>query len=137
MIGKGISLFAALLIGLCLQAQNENTGEVKIVQDPRIDTLVSRYVEINDIHPAIKGWRIEIFFESGNLSKKKAMEAKSKFVEQFTDVPSYLTFQRPYYKVRVGDFRTKMEAEKFLHDIESNYPQAFIVKDEINFPQLD
>lgn len=94
-------------------------------------------MQINEIHPVIEGWRIEIFFEAGNYSKKLATEAKAGFVEQYPEVPSYLIFQQPYYKVRVGDYRTKMEAEKFLNEIEMGYPQAFVVMDEINFPSLD
>ena len=52
-------------------------------------------------------------------------------------MPCYLIFQEPYYKVRIGDYRTKMEAEKFLNEIEQDYPNAFVVQDEINFPSLD
>jgi hypothetical protein len=39
--------------------------------------------------------------------------------------------------VRVGDFHTKMEAEKLLKAIERDYPNAFVVYDEINFPRLN
>jgi hypothetical protein len=97
---------------------------------------MARYVRVNGINPVTEGWRIEIFFEAGNYSKKLAMEARAEFVEHYPEVPSYLIFQQPYYKVRVGDYRTKMEAERFLHAIEKDYPQAFVVSDEINFPRL-
>ena len=49
----------------------------------------------------------------------------------------YLIFQEPYYKVRIGDYRTKMEAEAFLKKISGSYSNAFVVKDEINFPKLE
>lgn len=130
-------LYITLFLGGGAFAQQGANGELKVFQDPRADTLMERYIQINEIHPVIEGWRIEIFFEAGNYSKKLAMEAKSGFVEQYPEVPSYLIFQQPYYKVRVGDFRTKMEAEKFLREIEAGYPQAFVVMDEINYPKLD
>ena len=132
-----ILVLGAIGLGGMAHAQNDPGGELKVYQDPRVDTLLSRYVQINEMHPVIEGWRIEIFFEAGNYSKKQAMEAKADFVKKYTEVPSYLIFQQPYYKVRVGDFRTKMEAERFLHQIEFEYPQAFVVMDEINFPRLD
>lgn len=64
------------------------------------------------------------------------MEAKAEFVEKYPEVPCYVTFQQPYYKVRIGDLRTKMEAEKLLKRIEAEYPNAFVVTDQINFPEL-
>lgn len=66
-----------------------------------------------------------------------AVDAKAKFVQSYADVPCYVVFQEPYYKVRVGDYRTKMEAENFLKEIVAEYPNAFVVADEINFPSLD
>ena len=126
-----------IMVGMAGFSQGPGDGELKVIQDPRVDTLMSRYAEVNEIHPVIEGWRIEIFFEAGNYSKKLAMEARSEFVKNYPDIPSYLIFQQPYYKVRVGDYRTKMEAERFLHEIEPEYPQAFVVMDEINFPRLD
>ena len=136
MKGK-LLLLIALVLGGGLFAQQNEDGNLKVFQDPRADTLMSKYINVNEIHPVIEGWRIEIFFEAGNYSKKLATEAKSGFVEHYPEVPSYLIFQQPYYKVRVGDYRTKMDAEKFLREIENDYPQAFVVMDEINFPQLD
>lgn len=119
-----------------LKGQNP-TGEIKIIQDPRIDSLVQMHIELNKKNPNIAGWRINIFFETGNNSKKMAMEAKAKFVQSYTEVPCYVVFQEPYYKVRVGDYRTEMEAEKFLKEIVDEYPNSFVVEDEINFPALD
>lgn len=135
-----IQLYLLLLLiplGGSIYGQDNDEGDLRIYQDERVDTLISKYIQVNEIHSVIEGWRIEIFFEAGNYSKKLAMEAKSKFVEQYPEMPSYLIFQQPYYKVRVGDFRTKMEAEKFLDEIAFDYPQAFVVTDEINFPRLD
>lgn len=137
MKGRLLLFCLFLLMGATIFAQDTNEGNLSVYQDVKVDSLISKYVQINDIYPIIEGFRIEIFFEAGNYSKNQALEAKSKFVQQFPEVPSYLIFQQPYYKVRVGDFRSKMEAQKFLHHIEYDYPQAFVVKDEINFPKLD
>lgn len=137
MKGIVVLLLLTLIAVSSVFSQEQREGSLSIYQDERVDSLLSKYVQVNEVHTSIEGWRIEIFFEAGNYSKKLAMEAKSKFVEQYPEVPSYLIFQQPYYKVRVGDFRTKMEAEKFLHKIEFDYPQAFVVADEINFPRLD
>jgi hypothetical protein len=126
------------LVGVsCGMAQEIESGHVNIIQDTRVDTLIEKYILVNEFDPDIDGYRIEIFFESGNQSKNMAIEAKSEFVNKFPEVPSYLLFQPPNYKVRVGDFRTKMEADKFLREIKPYYPSAFIVNDKIAFPKLN
>ena len=115
----------------------QDQGRLQVIQDNRIDTLLKTHIELNDKFPQISGWRINIFFEAGNYSKRMAIEAKSEFVNKYTEVPCYLIFQEPYYKVRIGDYRTKMQAEKFLNEIKYDYPNAFVVQDEINFPSLN
>lgn len=133
-----VTFLSIILFGIFPQlfSQDIESGQVQIIQDARVDTLMAKYILVNEFDPDIKGYRIEIFFESGNQSKNKAIDAKSEFVNKFPEVPSYLTFQPPNYKVRVGDFRTKMEADKFLKEIETIYPSAFIVADKIAFPKL-
>lgn len=109
-----------------------------IVGDTRINTLVETHKTWCDNRGSIKGFRIQIFFDSGNNSKSKAISAMSEFRSKHSKVEAYLMFQEPNYKVRVGDFRSRMDAQRFLHEIADDYSNAFIVKDnEINFPPLD
>ena len=129
-------LYFFMCAGYLLSGQ-EISGEIHIYQDPRVDTLLQLHKDLNVKSPRIDGWRVNIFFETGNNSKKLAMEAKAGFVQKYPNVPSYLVFQEPYYKIRVGDYRTQLEAEKFLKIIAAEYPNAFVVEDKINFPELD
>ena len=133
-----VIFLGVILLGIFPQlfSQEIESGHVNVIQDSRVDTLMEKYIMVNEFDLDIKGFRIEIFFDSGNQSKNKAIDAKSEFVNRFPEVPSYLTFQPPNYKVRVGDFRTKMDADKFLKHIETRYPSAFIVEDKIAFPKL-
>ena len=118
---------------------SQKTGKVEIiVGDYRINTLVEKHITWCDNRGSIKGFRIQIFFDSGNNSKSKAISAMSEFRSKHSKTEAYLMFQEPNYKVRVGDFRTRMDAQRFLHEIAEDYPNAFIVKDdEINFPLLE
>lgn len=135
-MNKYIVLILLLALSSFSIAQNESSGEVQIIEDERIDTLLSMHKILNEYDPEIFGWRIEIFFESGNNSKRLAIEAQSAFIGMYTEVPTHLLFQAPYYKVRVGDYRTRLEAEEFLKRISGNYPNAFVVKDKIDFPKF-
>jgi hypothetical protein len=54
---------------------------------------------------------------------------------KFTDEQAYLLFQEPNYKVRIGDFRTQLDALGYMRKIQVAYPNAFIVYDKINLPK--
>lgn len=118
-----------------MNAQTE-PGEVTIYSDPAIDSLMQLHIAFNDAFPVMPGYRIQIFFESGNQALNNAEEVKNKFTEKFEGTAAYLQFGAPYYRVRVGDFRTRLDAEKFLAKINRAYPNAWIIKDEISFPEL-
>lgn len=113
-------------------------SNVKLIQDNRIDSLIKKQIFINEKHANISGWRIQIFFESGNNSKNKALLTIKDFNNYFADIPAYLSFKEPYYKIRVGDFRTQLDAEFYLRKIIKQYPNAIYVKENnINFPKLN
>jgi hypothetical protein len=52
----------------------------------------------------------------------------------YPDVPVYLVFGQPYYRLRVGDFRTRMEAEKMFQTLVQDYKKAFVTSDRIQLP---
>lgn len=110
-------------------------GAVKITQDVNIRNLVNLHASQQRKMNGIKGYRICIYLESGQEANKKADQERAKFISLYEDVKSYKRFEYPYFKVYVGDFRTKSEALRFLKRIESNYSdEAFIREDIIAFP---
>lgn len=130
-------LFASVLMGQTHAFQDQDGSEKRVVvhQDPRIDSLVQDLVALNKKFPEIDGYRVMIFFDSGNNSKDTAYRVIDAFEEQYPEVPAYLSFHPPYYRVRVGDFRTEMEAERFLNRIKYDYPNGWVVKTSINLPE--
>ena len=117
-----------------LYAQKDNG--IEVIQDKKIDLLVSKHIMYNEVNNTISGYRIQIYFDSGNNSKNKANTTKNEFDAKHPQYESYLIYQEPNYKIRVGDFRTRFESQGFLNEIMKDYPNAFIVKDEINLPKL-
>lgn len=95
-----------------------------------LDNAMSIYRDNNSKRKVI-GFRIRIFFDN----KQQARELSSQVVEEFKllypEVGVYRKYENPYFKVTVGDFRTKSEAMKFLHEVKKLYPAAFIVKGEL------
>jgi hypothetical protein len=114
----------------------EIIGKLQIRQDPRITDLLVRHSQINQRRRGTDGFRLEIYFSSENKARELAMRVKNEFNIIFPNIPSYLLFQTPNFKVRVGDFRNKSEALKAKAHIASKYPNAFIVKDMVKFPEL-
>lgn len=117
-------------------AQPQSEGNSVIADDPRIDSLIQLHIAYNQEYPVIDGYRIHVFIKSGNEALVEAEEVKVEFEEKFEMVPAYITFGEPYYRVRVGDFRTRLEAEKFLQEINRTYPNAWVTRDKINLPVL-
>ena len=133
-------VFSFLFTLICftgLGQKNDQHNNVSIIADPRIDRLAEQYPDIAlQIH-SIDGFRIQIFFDSGNFSKRNAEHAREEFLRRYPYVEAYITFREPYYRVRVGDFRTKLEADGFRKRILQHYPHAFTVNDQINPPPVN
>ena len=125
-------VFLVFMMSSFVDAQNSF-----VIQDSRVDSLVLLQKKINSIDSLVPGYRVQIFFESGNYSKNLAMQTAEEFQESYPNIRYYLSFSEPYYRIRVGDFRTLIEAKGFLMSIISKYPAAFEVKDRIYFPPLE
>ncbi len=115
-----------------LEKSEPGQGKVKIIQDESIQLLLEELSK----EKGIAGYRIRIFSGSGSNAKSEFEETKAKFISSF-DTPLYERFDYPFYKIYVGDFRTRSEAMKLLNTIERKFPDAFIVQTKINFPNLD
>jgi hypothetical protein len=126
-------LGALMIFRFQLSAQTADTGKINMVQDRKIDDLVTKHIEINSKTP-IKGYRVKIHF---GADKNKAKEVRAKFLSQFPDVAAYEKYDQPNFNIRVGDFRTKLEAYRLLKELQQEFPSAFIVQDEIELPELE
>ena len=124
-----------LIWGTYSNAQNVSidTGKIELVQDYKVKELLNKHIEINS-KSSIKGYRVKIHF---GTDKNKANEIKANFSSQFPDIPAYERYDQPNFNIRVGDFRTKLEAYKFLKEVQAEFPSAFIVQDDIEFPKLE
>lgn len=127
--------FCVFIVIFChkVYAQTSDSAKIEVVQDYKIKQLLEKHVEINSKAP-IKGYRVKIHF---GTDKNKAKEVKGSFIAKYPDVPAYEKYDQPNFNIRVGDFRTKLEAYKLLKEIQADFPSAFIVQDEIEFPALN
>ncbi len=119
---------------LVAQPSAQPADSVEIIADPRIDRLVQLHIRANQSDPTIDGFRLQVFSDSGVNSKSKAMAVQEELRAKFPDQGVYLSFKSPNYKVRIGDFRTRLDAQRFLVELSADYPNAFIIEEGINLP---
>lgn len=78
------------------------------------------------------GFRVQVYYGS---QRSKAMEIRTEVLKKFPQSAAYIIYQQPNFKVRLGDFKTRLEAMKLLDEVRHDYGQAFIVKDEVKLPE--
>ncbi|NVO20792.1 MAG: SPOR domain-containing protein [Bacteroidetes bacterium] len=130
-------LLSAAFSNVIAQEITPPKGKVEVVQDQKITQLEQQYKKMNLRNQVVDGYRIQIFFDSGSNSKKRATEAMDSFVSKYPTCRVFLSYKEPYYRVRVGNFRTLNEAVGFQKRIISDYPNAFPVKEKISFKELE
>lgn len=123
--------------GIMAQPADTSTLAPGIVQDERVDQLVDKHIRINQNLKTIEGFRIQVFSDSGNNSKTKAQSTQEELIARYPQMGVYLTFKSPNYKVRIGDFRSRLDAQRFLNELAADYPNAFIINDQINITKID
>lgn len=109
---------------------------VRTSQTPAVTKAMKSHVEMNASR-TISGYRVRIFFDNKQSSRTESEATLKKFEGLYHGVPAYRTYANPYFKVTVGDFRTKSEAMEMLTRIRRNFPAAFVVKENISFPVVD
>ena len=100
----------------------------QIVQSYEISSLLNRYDEFNKKRDITEGYRIQITYSD---IREDIYKSKSMLYHQFPDLGSYVEYEQPYFKLRLGDFATRLEATYYLQQTIALYPGAFIVKDKI------
>ena len=113
-----------------------DAADVEIYQSQGVVDAVRKHVEKNSAR-TITGYRVRIFFDNKQSARKESEEIYEKFVTRYRDVKAYRTYANPYFKITVGDFRTRSEAMELLSRIKSDYPSAFVVKESIEYPLVD
>lgn len=111
-------------------------ADVNINQSSQVAASMSAYRMANKSREML-GYRVRIFFDNHRTARTESEETLEKFVGIYHDVPAYRTYANPYFKVTVGDFRTKSEARALLERIKGDFPSAFVVKESISFPVVD
>ena len=98
-----------------------------VVQDPKFEQLLKEKQAINNTIAIDDNYKIQIYYGTSDEAKKKLIE----FNYDFKEIGGIMTYSNPTYKVWVGNFKLRIEAEKALLDIKKKYTNAFLIKPSI------
>ena len=109
---------------------------VTVHQSQAISDAMRGKVERNK-DKRMTGYRVRIFFDNKQNARAASEAAMGRFESAYPGHGVYRSFASPYFKVTVGDFRTKSEALQMMRRIKADFPSAFVVKENINYPIVD
>jgi len=109
-------------------------GNITSINEKGIDALVNNYEAILKAKNGVDGWRVQLTFKA---KQEEIKQLKIDFINLYPEIPAYFSYEEPYYRVRVGNFRTRLEAIKIKQRINKNFPVAYPVPSIINFSQLE
>jgi hypothetical protein len=136
---KTILLLAILSLALASSGQDTarkrpaDTSSIKVIKDPRIDWLVKKQAQINEettreARKAGKGFRLLVI----NTNKRNdAIAAKAKVYTYFPELKAYLIYQSPYYKLKVGNFKERKEAEDYQKKMKRYFPSGVFIMNDV------
>ena len=99
-----------------------------------MNQLVERHKSLNALKMTMQGYRIQLYFGG---DRARAGNMRLDFLQQYPDVGAYVIYQQPNFKLRVGDFKTRIEAMAFLNEMQPGYSMAFIVADDVKLPEIE
>jgi hypothetical protein len=104
-------------------------GNVTYDMDFRVKELMERYIKSSEANPTSNGWRVQVYSGTRDGANKAKSEWQNPSIEHQFNI--YVAYEQPYFKTRIGDFRTKLEAEKLIRTLGAACSGCFVVKDKI------
>jgi len=136
-------LFTFIACLLLFKTSFAQKGEVIVIKDPLIDSLIAKRIEVYKASGEVKpnkaivsayGYRVQIFYGS---DRREIFSQQARFKGSFPKLNTYISYKEPNYYLRVGDFRTRLEAQRLMSELRPTFPTLFIFREKINAPNLD
>lgn len=110
-------------------------GKVTIDQPGTLVTAMSGH-KVRNESKQISGYRVRIFFDNSRNARTVSEQVSNSFSAVYPAVAVYREYENPYFKVTVGNFRTRADATRFLNAIKGQFPSGFIVRERIDYPSF-
>ncbi|MFC6097283.1 SPOR domain-containing protein [Flavobacterium qiangtangense] len=120
---KSTLLTASFIAFLTVSAHSQEKN-IKVTQDPKFEQLLAEKRKINSSLTVNERYKIQVYNGDSETAKKTLTE----FKREFKNLDGTIVFNTPTYKVWIGNFKTKIEAERNLNDLRKKYPNALVIK---------
>ena len=121
-----ISLVFLAFCQFSLVAQT-NEGKVRIESSAHIDEMLAQKKDHNKTIETFKGYKIQIYYGS----EKECYEVKDEFSSLYPDIASSIIFSTPQWKLQIGNYRTRLQADHAMVNIKKEYPGAIVLATDI------
>ena len=111
-------------------------AQVKIIADGRLQTILERHIEYNEMSRSIQGYRVRVNSFTGDNAKAKAFALKNDLQSKYPQMRVYVTFDEPNFIVKIGDFLTRLDAFALYSDLRKQVNTTQIIRDWINNPVI-
>lgn len=142
---KRVLLSVLFLFVVAIGARAQQKGRVQIIKDPAIDMLQQYRMGTNitaageHTTPTVidkktatrttaKGFRVQIY--SGS-SRTEAYAEQARFKRLYKDIDTYVSYHEPNFRVKVGDFRSRREAQSLMQSLKNQFNNVFIFTEDI------
>jgi hypothetical protein len=128
------SFIGFIFLIICIHSVSaQERGKVQVTKDPQIDSLIAKRLALSKNSRSggnieVSGFRVQVF---SGLERQDAYAEQAKFKVRFPAYNIYISYVQPNYRVRVGDFRTRLEAEKFMIELKRYYSSMFVFSEMI------
>ena len=102
-------------------------GTVRIESSAHIDEMVAQKKDYNKTVETLQGYKIQIYYGS----EKECYEVKDEFSSLFPNIATSIIFSTPQWKLQIGNYRTRLEADHAMVNIKKEYPAAIVLASEI------
>ena len=111
--------------------KNGAQGQSTINKPQDTETISSELKQVAE--PKTKGYRLQVFLSQ---DKEQVMKMKAEFIKNFDDVEVYVDRKAPNYRLKVGDFYNRFDANAYKLKIAKLYPNCIVVADDVALPKV-
>lgn len=117
-------LILCLVVLFSSEIATAQSGSLTVNQDDKIPRLLELKKTLEKDNKLSDGYTIQLYY--GNLNKANSVLGNYRY--KYTTWPASIEYETPNYKVWVGNFTTRIEADRALQEVHRNFPTAFILK---------
>ncbi len=116
-----------------MKKHKKREGEITYHQDKRLDKLLAKHRTFNKDRSTISRYRVQLFSSS---DRSKVLDKRAAVQKKYPDKNFYLRHVAPYFKLRVGDYRSIWNAKSAQQKFSNDFPNAFIVEEKLKLGEL-